>query len=116
MKYQINPKYKSLESIEIWNKMIELLEQSSNLHITSISGKKVYEIITITDEQVGYLSDDRNNGEEETIYKEDFVKFLDVLRRQGYFSTSSIKEYMSGALYKKRSPSFAILKYLNIIE
>lgn len=115
MKYQLNKTFVNQGSDEIWTKIIEMLANTSTKHIISISGSKVYELVTIDERQIGYVSEDRNNQEEETIYKEDFITLLEVLKSQPCFSTSSIKEYISGKIYKKRSPSFAILKFLEII-
>lgn len=115
MKYQLNTAYVNQSSDEIWTKIIEMLTKDSTKQISSISGKKVYELVTINERQIGYLGDDRNKQEEENIFKDDLIGLLNVLKSQTYFSTSSIKEFIPRTLYRKRSPSFAILKFLQVI-
>ncbi|SEF66970.1 hypothetical protein [Sphingobacterium lactis] len=116
MKYRFNEEFARKNSNEIWGQIIVLLKTLKPNQIPSISGKKIYEVVTANEQSIGFLGNDRNGQEEEIVFKKDFISLLDVLQTQSCFSTSSIKNYISGPIYKKRSPSFAILKFLQIIE
>ena len=116
MKYRFNEEFARKNSNEIWDLIIVLLKTLKPNQIPSISEKKIYDIVTTNEKSIGFMGKDRNGQKEEIVFKKDFISLLDVLQKQSCFSTSSIKDYISGPIYKKRSPSFAILKFLQIIE
>lgn len=63
-----------------------------------------------------YMGENRNNGEEETIIKAEFLQALDSLKNMNTINTNNIKDKIPRSLYRKRSPFIGILKSAGIIH
>lgn len=81
---------------------------------TSVKGIK-YEARLINGE-IFYKGGDRNNGNEETISKSEFISAFDEIRSLSVINTNTIKEYLPKSLYRKRTPFIGLLLSSGIIK
>ena len=113
--FTINPKYITKTD----DKIIEVIRKEINPgeSIYSIKERKEYKIDRITSTYIKYTGKDRNKGKPEDISFENIKILLTTLKILKEFNTNSsiLKEEIPRAIYKKRSPLFAILFAAEII-
>lgn len=111
--YQFSKNHSLKPERELWEIAINDLKKKKS--IFSIKGIE-YELISVSNLEIGYQAQTRSQGKQESIFKNDFTEFLKSLKKKKIFNTSNIKGEVSGTLYRKRSPVFAILLVAKIIE
>lgn len=115
MSYQFTSKCKGVSAAQIWQFIQNGL--STNVTIKSIKEQIPYTVNHVTQNQISFSAETRNDGEPEIIYLDDFVTIINRLKDLGQFNTSSAKESFKGTkMYKKRSPMFALLLSSGVIE
>ena len=100
---------------DLWAIISIDLRKKNFTDVSSITGV-LYKISEVTNVAVTYSAPSRNGGKKEDLSKTDFINFLSVLRKHSLFNTASIKSHLPTEIYAKRSPLFAVLLALNIIE
>lgn len=98
---------------ELWK--IALNDLKKKKSVFSIKDKE-YKIISVSNLEFGYQAQSRNGGTPESIFKDDFIEFVKSLKKIKIFNTSNKEGVVTGALYRKRSPVFAVLLAAKIIE
>ena len=90
---------------------------SKDVIIKSIKEKLPYTVNHVTEEEISFSAETRNDGEAEIIRLVDFITVIDRLKKLEQFNTSSSKEAFKGTMiYKKRSPFFALLLSSAVIQ
>lgn len=81
-----------------------------------IQDKKLFKSITgieyearLSSTFIFYKGGDRNNGEEESISKDDFISAFDAVKSLPYINTSNIKGLIPTSIYRKRTPFIGLL-------
>ena len=114
MKYQFTPDYQNKSFEEMWADIsIGLREEKPQ--ICSISGKR-YELLGVTNIDVVFSLPTRKGGKPETLTKRNFIDSLRIVKENKQFNTNTIKTEFPPELYAMRSPLFAILLAMKIIE
>lgn len=117
MNYTFTKQCRTLDAAKIWSFMQRGL--SRDVIVQSIQQKIHYTIHEISNEYIRFSAPSRNDGEPETIFKEDFVIVVERLQKAGIFNTQTAKELFKGKgmqIYKKRSPLFSLLLAASVIE
>jgi hypothetical protein len=85
-----------------------------NKSFKSISGIKYS--ANISDHSISYKGDNRNNGEEEIILKEEFTQAFEAIQSMDDINTNTIKAVIPNSLYRKRTPFIGLLFSSEIIQ
>ena len=116
MNYKFSEKVISKTPLEIWSFIQNGL--SNDVIIKSIGKDKIpYTVNYVTNDEISFSAQTRNNEEPDVIGFNDFVTVVERLKGLEIFNTSSGKESFKGTkIYRKRSPFFALLLSSNVIE
>lgn len=113
MEYTFTDEAKELSPEDIWIKIQGEIVAGSKMK--SIKGLE-YTIHSVTNDRITYKAESRSNHENETIDKQDFLTVITRLKKEVAFNTSSSREHFPSAIYRQRSPLFAILLAGKIIS
>lgn len=115
MNYMFTKQCRNLGAEKIWSFLQRGL--SKDVIVKSSQQKIHYTIHEISNEYISFSAPSRNEGEPETIFKEDFIIVVERLQKVGIFNTQTAKELFKGTkIYRKRSPIFSILLSSGVIE
>lgn len=112
--YQITKHFKSRDLASVWDEVAAIF--MSKPIIRSITGIG-YSIVEVNRNEVCYQAVSRNKGEPESIRRKDFEGVFRNLCVLESFNTDTTKEIFNKAgIYKKRSPTFALLIAIGALE
>jgi hypothetical protein len=112
--YRFTVAARSQTPVELWSFIIDKLNAHNDIY--SIKNIK-YEIVTYSSESITYRAPTRNGFHPETLPKQNIIDILTALQHAQRFDTANAKAIFNQAnLYKKRSPVFALLLTLKLIE
>jgi hypothetical protein len=63
-----------------------------------------------------YKGGRRNNGMEESIGKDEFIKAFEKIKKEKEINTNTIKSLIPNSLYQKRTPLIGLLFYFGILK
>jgi hypothetical protein len=114
MSYQFAARFKNVEATNLWQTIVSTLHSGTVIH----SIKKVpYTIQQVNSSEISFTADTRSDGNAEIITRTEFDQVVLDLKALGRFNTSTSKPaFLKTKLYKKRSPFFAMLLFINAIE
>ncbi len=70
----------------------------------------------LEEDEIIYKGGRRNNGEDESIGKSDFITGFEAIKSLKEINTNTIKEHLPNALYRKRTPFIGLLFSAGIIK
>ena len=115
MVFQFALKFKNASEEKIWMAVVRSIHLGAI--VRSVKEAIPYTINDIDDSFIVFSTATRNGGKPEKILKEDFVVAVSALKKQKHFDTHTAKSAFLGTkIYRKRSPSFALLKFAGVIE
>src|SRR5437879_4583256 len=114
MNYRFSEACAKVDPVKLWNDIQCGL--SKNVIIKSVREGKLYTIRTVDSNAISYSSPKRSGGQDEQILKSDFIELVRELQKLKLFNSSTAKNSFPSAIYRKRSPIFAILVSATMIE
>ncbi|MCD4695963.1 MAG: hypothetical protein K8S16_06955 [Bacteroidales bacterium] len=113
--FTVNPKYITKTNDQIIEIIKEKLKDKKS--IASTGQEKEYKIKSVSSTFIKYTGENRNSEKLENISFDNIKISLTILKKLKEFNTNSstLKEEIPSAIYRKRSTLFAILLATNII-
>lgn len=85
-----------------------------NSHFRSVTG--ITYQAELRNDLIAYRGGNRNNGEEETIARKDFIEAFNAMRNIDEINTNTIKRLITNTLYRKRTPFIGLLYSAEILK
>jgi hypothetical protein len=101
----------SINGIAVWQKVQECF--LVNKTFESVTGIEYQ--ARCTGDVIIYCCKSRNNGEEESISKQQFISSFEAIKHFDEINTNTIKGKIQSSIYRKRTPLIGILKSCRII-